>query len=66
MPDLKKVDIESHWTGFRPGSNNNLPFIRKDHFYENLFINSGHYRYGLTMAPESANILTKLIMQESS
>lgn len=66
LPDLKKVDIESHWTGFRPGSNNNLPFIRKDHFYENLFINSGHYRYGLTMAPESANILTKLIMQESS
>jgi len=26
-----------------------------------VYINSGHYRYGLTMAPKSANEVLKLI-----
>ncbi|NQW34552.1 MAG: FAD-dependent oxidoreductase [Methylophilales bacterium] len=65
VPKLENIELDKHWTGFRPGTNENLPYIMKDNFYENLFINSGHYRYGLTMAPESANRITKLIMQES-
>lgn len=66
VPKLKDIELEKHWTGFRPGTNENLPFIMKDNFYENLFINSGHYRYGITMAPESANRITELIMQEGA
>ena len=41
----------------------NIPIIKKAENYENIFINSGHYRYGLTMAPMSAEEIYKLISE---
>ena len=57
LGDLKKCSIEKTWYGFRPGVENNLPIISKDENYENMFIHSGHYRYGITMAPATTKIL---------
>ena len=63
IPELKGVIPENHWAGIRPGSKGNIPVIRKAEDYENIFINSGHYRYGLTMAPRSAEELYKVISE---
>ena len=41
----------------------NIPIIKKDTNYENVFINSGHFRYGLTMAPKSAEIINSLLVK---
>ena len=57
LVDLKKCSIDKTWYGFRPGVENNLPIISKDEKYENMFIHSGHYRYGITMAPATTKIL---------
>ncbi|MFL2980191.1 MAG: FAD-dependent oxidoreductase [Methylophilaceae bacterium] len=62
IPELKNIIVENHWSGFRPGSKNNIPIIRKDDEFENIFINSGHFRYGLTMAPKSAEIINNLLV----
>ena len=40
---------------------NNIPLIKMDRFHKNIYINSGHYRYGITMAPKSADEILKLI-----
>ena len=63
IPDLANVEVENHWAGFRPGTKENIPFIQKDDDYENVFINSGHFRYGLTMAPQSAENLNKILIK---
>lgn len=61
MPELKKYHIENQWSGLRPGSEGNVPIIEQHHKYNNVFLNIGHYRYGLTMAPKAARIICDLI-----
>ena len=63
IPDLADVQVENHWAGFRPGTKENIPFIQKDDDYENVFVNSGHFRYGLTMAPQSAEKLNEILIK---
>ena len=62
LPLLHKMPIIQQWAGLRPASLNNLPTIGKHPMVDNLFANCGHFRYGLTMAPASAEILVNEIM----
>ena len=64
MPALKNQAILKHWSGLRPGTPENLPTISAHPTIENLFMNTGHFRYGLTMAPASAKLVTALMLGE--
>jgi len=57
FPQLKGMPLVSHWSGLRPGSPDNIPAIGPHPRLENLYINSGHFRYGVTMAAASVEIL---------
>ncbi|MDV6346052.1 glycine oxidase ThiO [Nitrosomonas sp. Is35] len=57
LPVLEKMPIKQHWSGLRPASLKNIPIIGRHPVIHNLLINSGHFRYGVTMAPASAEIL---------
>lgn len=57
LPALREMPLEQHWSGLRPASPHNIPTIGRHPQLENLYINSGHFRYGVTMAPASATIL---------
>jgi glycine oxidase len=57
LEDLQKCTIDKTWHGFRPGVDDNYPIISKDENYENMFIHSGHFRYGITTAPATTKIL---------
>ncbi len=46
-----------HWAGFRPGSPDNIPIIGRHPRLTNLYANSGHFRYGVTMSWASAELL---------
>lgn len=61
LPSLQKMPIIRQWSGLRPASPNNVPTIGKHPIIRNLMINSGHFRYGVTMAPASAEILVNEI-----
>jgi glycine oxidase len=61
LPSLKKMPIIRHWSGLRPASSDNIPTIGRHPVIHNLLINSGHFRYGVTMAPASAEILVNEI-----
>ncbi len=65
MPALKSSPIIKHWSGLRPGTPENLPTIGAHPSIENLFLNTGHFRYGLTMAPASAQLLASLMFGEA-
>ena len=57
LEDLQKCPINRTWHGFRPGVDDNYPIVSKDENYGNMFIHSGHFRYGITTAPATTKIL---------
>lgn len=57
FPALADVEPIRHWAGLRPTRPDNVPIIDALPPYKNVFINAGHGRYGLTMAPAAAEIL---------
>ena len=61
VPSLKHAAIRKHWSGLRPGTPDNLPTIAAHPMIKNLYLNTGHFRYGLTMAPASAEQVAALI-----
>ena len=61
MPSLKNLPIIKHWSGLRPGTPENLPTIGAHTNIQNLYLITGNFRYGLTMAPCSAKKLLDLI-----
>ena len=66
LPWLNDVPVVAHWAGLRPASPDNLPIISRHPELENLFVNSGHYRYGVTLAPASAQALADLMLCRAS
>ena len=62
LPSLKHAAIRKHWSGLRPGTPDNLPTIAAHPNIKNLYLNTGHFRYGLTMAPASAARIVELVL----
>lgn len=61
LPALRDAQPIRHWAGLRPGSPDNIPVIDRHPDFDNVYINAGHYRYGVTLAPASSELLADLI-----
>ena len=64
FPDLANCTISNHWAGLRPGSPAGLPYIGAVPDVENLYINAGHFRNGLVLAPASVRLMTSILCEE--
>jgi glycine oxidase len=62
LPQLIKYEITHQWAGLRPGSPNNIPTIGPHPDIRGLYLNCGHFRYGVAMAPRSAKIISAWIL----
>lgn len=60
-PQLNASTLVRHWSGLRPGSPDNVPVMARHPDFDNLYVNAGHFRYGVTMAPGSARLLADLM-----
>lgn len=61
LPELDFAEPIRQWSGLRPGSPDNIPVISRLPSFSNVYANVGHYRYGVTMAPASAELLADLM-----
>lgn len=61
LPALAGAQPTRHWAGLRPGSPGNIPVIGRHPDFDNVFVNAGHYRYGVTMAPAASELLADLM-----
>ena len=61
VPLLANYQPIKQWSALRPGTQRDTPYICKHPSIEGLFLNSGHYRYGIIMSLASARIMTELI-----
>ena len=62
LPALTGSPVIQHWSGLRPGSPDNIPTISRHPSIHNLSMNAGHFRYGVTMAPAAAELITDLLL----
>ena len=62
LPALAGCRIEHHWAGLRPGSPAGVPFIGEHPGIRQLFVNTGHFRNGVVLAPASVQLLTELVL----
>lgn len=63
LPELGGLQPVQRWAGLRPGSPDNIPVIDRHPDFDNVFVNTGHFRYGVTMAPASAELLADLMAE---
>jgi glycine oxidase len=62
LPALADAEVVGHWAGLRPGSPDGIPFIGPVPGYAGLWLNCGHYRNGLVLAPASCQLLADLML----
>jgi glycine oxidase len=65
-PLLKDASLVKHWSGLRPSTNTEKPFIGLVPDFKNLYFNTGHFRKGILQAPSSALLLADILSGESS
>lgn len=61
VPELQNAPVQATWSGLRPGSPDDKPFIGPVPGFRGLFAATGHYRAGLTLAPVTADIVNALV-----
>lgn len=62
LPQLADYEIIQHWSGLRPYSETELPIISEHADIKGLYLNCGHHRYGICMAPQSSYRIANLIL----
>ncbi len=63
LPALARAKVSAHWSGLRPYSESELPIVEAHPEVNGLYLNCGHHRYGVCMAPYSAEKIAKMIFQ---
>ncbi|MCQ4322061.1 glycine oxidase ThiO [Stutzerimonas stutzeri] len=65
LPGLAGATVVKHWAGLRPASPEGIPYIGPVPGHEGLWLNCGHFRNGLVLAPASCQLLTDLMLDRS-
>ena len=66
MPGLKNLSTVRVWTGFRPATPDNLPYIGKIPGFDNVYAACGHEGLGITTSLGTADLLASAILGRRS
>ncbi len=66
LPGLGDCEIVNHWAGLRPGKTDGIPVIGEHPEIKGLYLNTGHFRNGVILAPASAQLLLDCMMGRAS
>ncbi|NKQ10118.1 glycine oxidase ThiO [Pseudomonas sp. SST3] len=61
LPALADAEVIKHWAGLRPASPEGIPYIGPVPGHDGLWLNCGHFRNGLVLAPASCQLLADLM-----
>lgn len=62
FPPISSMTFIRHWSGLRPGTPDGIPYICVCPGIDNLYLNTGHFRTGITLAPGSARLLADILL----
>lgn len=63
LPMLNGAAVMRHWAGLRPATPDGLPYIGPCSGTPGLYLNTGHFSHGITLAPASARLLADIVLQ---
>jgi glycine oxidase len=63
-PALAKFTLEKTWSGLRPGTADDLPYLGRLPQFENGWIATGHFRAGIQLSPATAVAMRSLMLGE--
>jgi glycine oxidase len=63
-PGLGGLPLARSWAGLRPGTADHLPYLGPVPGWEGLYAAAGHGRKGIILAPVTADLLTRLVVDE--
>lgn len=66
VPATEDLPVRAQWAGLRPGSPDGMPLIGPVPGVHGLWLNLGHFRNGITLAPGSAELLAALVAGRES
>jgi glycine oxidase len=66
VPALAHARFERAWSGLRPGSADNRPYLGRVTGFENLFVAAGHFRSGLQMSPGTARLTRQALLDQET
>ncbi len=66
MPKLRELSAIRVWTGFRPATPDNLPYIGRHPNYQNIYLATGHEGTGITTSLGTAELLNDEILGRES
>lgn len=61
FPDACDYSRPHFWTGFRPMTPTNIPYVGKAKQYQNLYLNTGHGTLGWTMGCGSGRAIAEIV-----
>lgn len=61
VPSLSEAPVEAVWSGLRPGTPDDKPYLGFVPGFEGLMAATGHFRAGLTLAPVTAEIVSTFL-----
>lgn len=62
VPALLGKQPIRRWAGLRPGNLGGVPFAGEHPRIENLFLHTGHFRYGITLSPVTAKEVVAAVL----
>jgi len=62
VPALAGARLAAHWAGLRPGSPEGIPVVGRHPAVSNLWVNAGHFRNGVLLAPATAELLVDRLL----
>ena len=65
LPGLKDASLVTAWTGLRPFSHDNLPYLGPVPGLQGAYAATGHYRSGIMLAPITGLLLKEMILQQA-
>ncbi|MBL4584649.1 MAG: glycine oxidase ThiO [Pseudomonadales bacterium] len=65
LPALADFPVVQQWAGLRPASPAGIPKIGAIAGYDNFYINAGHFRNGLVLAPSSVQLVVEQMLGET-
>jgi glycine oxidase len=66
VPGLRDANLITAWTGLRPYSHDNVPYLGAVPDLEGAFVAAGHYRSGILLAPITGLLLKEVILGQAS
>jgi glycine oxidase len=61
VPSIAEASVAATWSGLRPGTPDDMPYLGRVPGFDGLIAATGHFRTGLAMAPATADVVLSIL-----